>query len=61
MPEDNKKLSMRLLLSVDKNSALVRIVNAIKLTEELNWELEKLQSMYSCEEEKTDDSEQEIK
>lgn len=52
MPEDNEKLSMHLLLSVDKNSALARIERAEKLTEELNWELNQLRSIYSCEERK---------
>lgn len=61
MPEDKQKLSMRLILSVDKNNALVGIAKAEKLTEELNWELNNLRSMFSCEEEKADDLKQDIK
>ena len=61
MLEEKEKLNMHLILSVDKKNALVGIAKALDLTEQLNFELKQLRSMYSCEEEKTDDLKQGIK
>lgn len=56
MVENNGQLNIRLLLSIDKDSALAGITKAERLTEELNWELKNLRSMLSCREEKMGDS-----